>query len=86
MEKGVCNLVQKYTPEAVRERALSNPEASFQILVSYISPLTFCLYQTCGAHTFAMLLQVCMNVVIAPRHAMIFAILRQSAVACRLVL
>ena len=35
MEKGVCNLVQKYTPEAVRERALSTPEASFQIVVSY---------------------------------------------------
>lgn len=34
MEKGVCNLIQKYTPEAVRERALSSPSAAFQILVS----------------------------------------------------
>ena len=35
MEKGVCNLIQKYSPEAVRERALSSPTASFQILVSF---------------------------------------------------
>lgn len=34
MEKGVCNLIQKYSPEAVRERALSSPDATFQILVS----------------------------------------------------
>ena len=34
MEKGVCNLIQKYTPEAVRERALSSPTAAFQIVVS----------------------------------------------------
>lgn len=34
MEKGVCNLIQKYTPEAVRERALSSPDSTFQILVS----------------------------------------------------
>lgn len=33
MEKGVCNLIQKYSPEAVRERALSSPDATFQILV-----------------------------------------------------
>ena len=41
MEKGVCNLIQKYSPEAVRERALSTPTASFQILVrlcSYCAP------------------------------------------------
>ena len=34
MEKGVCNLVQKYSPEAVREQALSSPASLFQILVS----------------------------------------------------
>lgn len=33
MEKGVCNLIQKYSPEAVRERALSSRSATFQILV-----------------------------------------------------
>lgn len=35
MEKGACNLLQKYSPEAVRERALSTPSASFQIAVCF---------------------------------------------------
>ena len=33
MEKGACNLLQKYSPEAVRERALSTPSASMEIVV-----------------------------------------------------
>lgn len=41
MEKGVCNLIQKYSPEAVRERALSSPTASFQILVSIHQSVLF---------------------------------------------
>ena len=49
MEKGVCNLIQKYTPEAVRERALSSPDSTFQILVrvpaAYLS--TICLASAC---------------------------------------
>ncbi|KAK9804231.1 hypothetical protein WJX72_002551 [[Myrmecia] bisecta] len=32
MEKGVCNLVQKYTPQLVRERALASPQSVIDIV------------------------------------------------------
>ncbi len=50
MEKGVCNLIQKYSPEAVRERALSSPDAAFQILVSQCQlPIIAIALITCHA-------------------------------------
>lgn len=50
MEKGVCNLIQKYSPEAVRERALSSPDATFQILVRQRQHLSLPLHRSLARH------------------------------------
>ena len=50
MEKGVCNLIQKYSPEAVRERALSSPDATFQILVRQRQLLSLPLHCSLAMH------------------------------------
>ena len=34
MEKGVCNLVQKYSPQLIAQRALNSPASLFRIGVS----------------------------------------------------
>lgn len=38
LDRGSCTLVQKYTPQLVQQRVLGSPQATAQVLVSFLSP------------------------------------------------
>ena len=59
-ERGACNLVQKYTPQLVRQRVLYSPQDTLAVMVcaprphwlSHVATAAAVMYTTCASQAF----------------------------------